>query len=81
MSKAEQIIASMNSRLTTVEKAVKVLPLRDRNVDFSMGKKGVLKRVMANRFVKNKYTHIRLQGITHSVSVTKGMWSPIVWIE
>ena len=60
----------------------KIMRVRDRNVDFSIGKVGVLKRVMGNRFIKHNYTHVQLRGFVHQVNVSRGFFdAKIIWIE
>ena len=80
-SQVAKLISAMTSRLPEAQIPTKILRLRERNVDFTLGKNGVLKRVMGNRFVKNKYTHIQLGGVVRKASISQGMYYPMVWID
>lgn len=81
-AKVENLIYSMTRREPRPELPKKILVVRDRNVDFGLGKIGVLKPVMGNRFEKNKYTHVLFRGALHSASISRGLYgSPIVWID
>lgn len=80
-SQVEKLIWAMTSRLPESQIPTRILRLRERNVDFTLGKNGVLKRVMGNRFVKNNYTHIQLGGVVRKASISRGMYHPMVWID
>lgn len=80
-SQVEKLITSLTRRLPEAQIPAKILRVRERNVDFTLGKNGVLKRVMGNRFVKNNYTHIQLSGVVHKASISQGVYYPIVWID
>lgn len=56
---------------------MKILKLRERNLDFDANGATSLKKVMAGRFKKNRYTHICIAGVVYCVSIISG----IVWLE
>lgn len=81
-SHAQRLISVMTHRIATLQSPEKIMKVRERNVDFGLGKRGVLKRVMGKRFTKNGYTHIQLRGVVHKASISRGIFdSLIVWIE
>jgi hypothetical protein len=72
----------MTRRITMPIRPCKIMKVRERNVDFGLGKNGVLKRVMANRFKKHDYTHIQLRGEVRPASMSKAIFNQvIVWID
>lgn len=78
----EQIIGRMTRGIPYPDGPRKVLKVRERNVDFTLGKIGTLKPVMGKRFYKHHYTHIQLRGKIHSVTVSNGIFdAKIVWIN
>ena len=81
-NKVEGLISSMTTRETRSNLPKKILQIRDRNVDFSLGKLGILKPVMGKRFDKNCYTHLLFRGAVHQATVSRGVFDvAIVWIE
>jgi len=62
---------------------MKILKVKQRNLSDHWGNElpPSLRLVMSNRFVKNKYTHIQLNGIVYEPKITKAIFgNPIVWL-
>lgn len=78
----EKYCSDLMRKIPQPIKPKKVMRIRERNVDFGLGKIGILKRVMAKRFMKNGYTHVQLCGVVHETSISKGFYDECkVWIE
>ena len=56
---------------------MRIMQIRSRNINFDANGTDYLKYVMARRFIKNGYTHVKFAGITYSTSIVSG----IVWID
>lgn len=78
---AKALLVDTDMRQQVIGKSKKVLHLRHRNIDFGLGNYGALKPVMTRRFLRNDYTHVRVNGVERMVSVSRGVISShIVWL-
>lgn len=80
-NKTELIIGLMTTKFKPVAQTFKVMKVRERNIDSTIGRAGVLRPVMSRRFYKNGYTHVHLNGMIREAKISRGIFdSVIVWI-
>jgi hypothetical protein len=63
---------------------MKILKVKNKNLSEHWGSElpPHLKVVLSNRFVKNKYTHIKLSGVVYTAKITKAVFgNSIVWLD
>lgn len=60
---------------------MKILKVKQKSVIFDANGTKCLRYVIGNRFLKNDYTHVQIDGKIYPTNVTIGVFSPIVWIN
>lgn len=80
-NKTELILGLMTTKFKPDAQIFKVMKVRERHIDSTIGSGGVLRPVMSRRFHKNGYTHVHLNGMLREAKISRGIFdSIIVWI-
>jgi hypothetical protein len=80
-NKPESILKLMTTKFKPSSHNFKVMRVRSRHVDSTLGSAGVLRPVMSRRFHRNGYTHVQLDGSIREAKISHGIFqSVIVWI-